>query len=572
MKKINKNLWLFAGLALLFSCSPKQSDLTGDTFLSMSNGSIKPVAGKEIYLFPIETDFDSSFVQPLQSFINSAKYNIAKSEVEKICMKLSEEMPVLIQSSAETLKDFLSGDQFVDGLNESCNLISDNINSLETKISADQSSVVERSKPITASMLAKVANAKKVREEIYRLALNQGDILKNTQIAKLDYVPSYADDETYLSRYSGPASGVSNSKLINNSDYIVLSYILGPYKWKGKSIYEDNPDNEKLREYMGSTRNTKTINAKASVNSYLESTPGLKIGSSQYDQIDTIKYRDSWPNDRWLDENLKDIPVATSQWTETELCGGSWGACRTEVNIHIVLEHREIQDVTFGMPITTITNPDTKKKSNTSKEVNWIEMGRKTSTYQSSPLHAELKVIEAEILGLQGQIKTIESELLIQENNNKVAEFKNQLGNCNLAIDLRDTRIESQQCLNSLDNKDDLVNLISNSESSFGLDVQAVFNNITEDDLGYDNFEQLLNAFAQNRNAKVAVSSIQGQYSFIGVPNGDYVIFASYEDRFNGNGHWFEEITIDGELKYDLNTLNYKKAGVYSYLRDKIED
>ena len=44
------------------------------------------------------------------------------------------------------------------------------------------------------------------------------------------------------------------------------------------------------------------------------------------------------------------------------------------------------------------------------------------------------------------------------------------------------------------------------------------------------------------------------------------------EDRFNGNGHWFEEITIDGELKYDLNTLNYKKAGVYSYLRDKIED
>jgi hypothetical protein len=152
-----------------------------------------------------------------------------------------------------------------------------------------------------------------------------------------------------------------------------------------------------------------------------------------------------------------------------------------------------------------------------------------------------------------------------------VAEFKNQLGNCNLAIDLRDTEIESQQCLNSLDSKDDLINLITNSESSLGADVQIVFNNITEDDLGYDNFEQLLNAFAQNRNAKVAVSSIDGKYSFNGVPNGDYVIFASYEDRFNGNGHWFEEITVESELKYDLNNLNYKKSGVYSYLRDKIE-
>jgi hypothetical protein len=575
MKKMKKNLGLVAGLTLLISCSPSQSDLTGDTFLTMSNGTIKPVAGKEIYLFPIETDFDSSFVKPLQSFINSAKYNVAKSEVEKICMQLNEEMPVLIQSSAETLKDFLSGDQFIDGLNESCNLISDNINSLETKIAADQSSVVERSKPITASMLAKEANAKKVREEIYRLALIQGNILKNEQIQKIIYSSS-AEVGGYVSAYSSPDEVDTSVTIINNSEYIILSFELGPLKWKGKSIHDDSPDNKKLKEYLGDYSvgyATDKISATSKTNAYGEITPGIRIGGRQTSKVDSLEARISWPSDRWLDENLDDIPITKGSWTEPGYCReSSYSVCKTWNYFYIDLGYREIQDVTFGMPITTITNSDTKKKSNTSKEVNWIEMGRKTSTYQSSPLHAELKVIEAEISELQGQIKTIESELSIQENNNKVAEFKNQLGNCNLAIDLRDTGIESQQCLNSLDNKDDLVNLISNSESSLGADVQAVFNNITEDDLGYDSFEQLLNAFAQNRNAKVAVSSIQGQYSFIGVPNGDYVIFTSYEDRFNGNGHWFEEITIDGELKYDLNTLNYKKAGVYSYLRDKIED
>ena len=574
MKTMKTNLGLLIGAVLLLSCAPKQSDLTGDTFLTMSNGAVKPVAGKEIFLFPIETDFDASFVKPLQSFINSAKYNIAKSEVEKICMQANEEIPNLIQNSTEKLEGFLSGDQFIDGLNESCNLISENINSLETKIAADQSNVIERSQPIAASLLTKEAEAKNIREEIYRLALNQGNVLKNAQMAKLDYIGSHSDESSsYVSPYSGPSGGASYSKLINNSDYIVLSYTLGPLKWKGKSIHKDNPGNEKLRSYMGGYYpSERKIVAKASVNSYGERTPGLQIGSSQYDEIDSLEYRQVWPNDRWLDENLKDIPLASNPWTRSSLCGGYYGSeCEKKKNIFIALEYREVIDVTFGMPITTITNPDTKKKTNISKEVNWVEMGRKTSAYQSSPLHAELKAIEGEISELQDQIKAIESELSIQENHNKVAEFNEQLDSCNLAIDLRDTGIESQQCLNSLENKDDLVNLISNSESSLGADVQTVFNNITEDDLGYDNFEQLLNAFAQNRNAKVAVSSIDGKYSFIGVPNGNYVIFASYEDRFNGNGHWFEEISVESELKYDLNNLNYKKSGVYSYLRDKIE-
>jgi hypothetical protein len=577
MKKMKRNLWLLAGLTLLFNCAPKQSDLTGDTFLTMSNGSIKPVAGKEIYLFPIETDFDASFVKPLQSFINAAKYNIAKSEVEKICMRSNKEIPDLIQSSSSELKDFLSGDQFIEGLNESCDALSQNIDNLEAKIASDQSSAVEQSQPITASIASKEAEAKKLREEIYRLALNQGNILKNEQIAKLRYAGSHDMD----TRYSFIGDEVNSYSILSNqSDYIVLSYELGPLKWKGKSIHDDTPGNKKIRGYLeaGSYSwdrldRTKKISAKGKTNSYGETTPGIQIGESQKDEIDNFRiFLSSLPTDRWLDENLQDIPLVTKVWLESNSCGDySWDPCKSEEYRFIALGFREITEVAFGMPITTSTNPDTKTKKNTSKEVNWIEMGRKTDAYQSSPFHADLKVVEAEISELQNQIKTIKSELFIQDNSNKVAEFKNQLGNCNLAIDLRDTEIESQQCLNSLDSKDDLINLITNSESSLGADVQIVFNNITEDDLGYDNFEQLLNAFAQNRNAKVAVSSIDGKYSFNGVPNGDYVIFASYEDRFNGNGHWFEEITVESELKYDLNNLNYKKSGVYSYLRDKIE-
>jgi hypothetical protein len=574
MKTMKTNFGLLIGTVLLLSCAPKQSDVTGDTFLTMSNGAVKPVAGKEIFLFPIETDFDASFVKPLQSFINAAKYNIAKSEVEKICMQANEEIPNLIQNSAEKLEAFLSGDQFIDGLNESCNLISENITNLEAKIAADQSSVIERSKPITASMLTKEAQAKKVREEIYRLALNQGNVLKNEQIQKIVYSGS-AEVGGYVSAYTRPDEVDTYATVTNQSEYIILSFELGPLKWKGKSIHDESPDNIKLREYLGNYSvkyDTDKISAVSKTNAYGESTPGIQIGAAQKSKVDTLNARNSWPSDRWLDENLDDIPLTNSSWRESGYCRqSSYSVCKVWDYFYIDLGYRDIQDVTFGMPITTITDPNTKEKTNTSKEVNWVEMGRKTSAYQSSPLHAELKAIEGEISELQDQIKAIESELSIQENNNKVAEFNEQLDSCNLAIDLRDTGIESQQCLNSLDNKDDLVNLISNSESSLGADVQTVFNNITEDDLGYDNFEQLLNAFAQNRNAKVAVSSIDGKYSFIGVPNGNYVIFASYEDRFNGNGHWFEEISVESELKYDLNNLNYKKSGVYSYLRDKIE-
>ena len=87
MNKLSIKLKILSLLTiiLVFSCSPATSNLNGDIFLTMKNGSVKPVAASEVYLFPIETDFDSSFVMPLKAFINSAKYNIAKMEVEEAC-------------------------------------------------------------------------------------------------------------------------------------------------------------------------------------------------------------------------------------------------------------------------------------------------------------------------------------------------------------------------------------------------------------------------------------------------------------------------------------------------------
>jgi hypothetical protein len=159
------------------------------------------------------------------------------------------------------------------------------------------------------------------------------------------------------------------------------------------------------------------------------------------------------------------------------------------------------------------------------------------------------------------------ASLISQKEDNQVS-----LSSCNLAIDVRDTQIEVKSCLVNIDNPDALVATINSSKTIFGDNIKEIFNSVTEDDLGYDNFEQLLNAYGQSRNAIKAVTSIQGGYEFLEVPNGNYVLFTFYEDRFNGVGHWFEEISIEENKKIDLNNLNYKKEGVYSYLRDKIEE
>ena len=124
----------------------------------------------------------------------------------------------------------------------------------------------------------------------------------------------------------------------------------------------------------------------------------------------------------------------------------------------------------------------------------------------------------------------------------------------------------------NLGNQAGLVEFISNANSYIGGEIQNTFNAIDVDDLGYDNFEQLLNAFGESRNALRGVTTIQGAYNFAGVTPGKYVLFTYYEDRFNGAVHWLEEINIEADVRMDLNNLNLHKEGVYSYLRDKIEN
>ena len=224
------------------------------------------------------------------------------------------------------------------------------------------------------------------------------------------------------------------------------------------------------------------------------------------------------------------------------------------------------------MPHKIKTDATNKSRIYTTEDVNWVEMGRNTSTYQSSPLHDELKSIENEITALNTRVKEIQDNFSIEKNTKRVASLNSELIECNNAINLRDTGREIRQCIQSIDDRDALVALVNNSNSTFGTNIAEIFNSVSDEDLGYESFEELLNAFAKSRNAIVAVTSIQGAYSFDEVPLGKYVVFTSYEDRFNGVGHWFEEIDFTAETKLDLNNLNYKKSGVYSYLVDKINE
>ena len=88
----NKKIFnLLLTLIFIIGCAPKQSAINGDVFLTMGNGSVKPVAGAEIYLFPLEVDLDSSFVDPLKLYINNAKFNVSKSIVQELCSEADNE-------------------------------------------------------------------------------------------------------------------------------------------------------------------------------------------------------------------------------------------------------------------------------------------------------------------------------------------------------------------------------------------------------------------------------------------------------------------------------------------------
>ncbi|MDC1190992.1 hypothetical protein N8148_02200, partial [Gammaproteobacteria bacterium] len=306
-------------------------------------------------------------------------------------------------------------------------------------------------------------------------------------------------------------------------------------------------------------------------NDYSEMIPGLARGASYSDGIYSLLVNKNIfdANNRWLDENISSIPLVEVG------CKKKYSFrpdCVPRQYTHVDIEFPNILEITFGEEIEKIINKDTKGISYVSKDVDWVAKGRATANYKDSNLHNQLKNIKEELSNLMLEIEKIKEEfniasLISQKEDNQVS-----LSSCNWAIDIRDTQIEVKSCLVNIDNPDALVATINSSKTIFGDDIKEIFNSVTEDDLGYDNFEQLLNAYGQSRNAIKAVTSIQGGYEFLTVPNGNYVLFTYYEDRFNGVGHWFEEITVEDNQKIDLNNLNYKKEGVYSYLRDKIEE
>ncbi len=576
MKTLTIKTLSIAALIFIASCSPKTSNLSGDVFLTMKNGTIKPVAGNEIYLFPIQTDFDSSFVFPLKEFINSAKYNIAKKEVADACNAMNEEFPNMLSGSLAEIESYYQNGVFVEELQSACAVITDNIDVLNSEIKKASSNADQESKPIQDKITLKEEEAQAIRKKIYKLALDQGAILKNAQASKVTLVAGYKDpDDIYTFR--PPDIDIAYT-ISNQSDYIIKKVKLGPYKWKGKAVGGDieDADQQEMKEYFfkygGYGDGTESVSISPSINEYGESLPGLQKGAS-VGKTDTINSYQAWPNDRWLDENLKDIKVKEHSMTETGYCRrSSYSPCKIWDVFSIDLGFREIIDITFGMPYKIQTDANNKSRIYTTENVNWVEMGRNTSAYKSSPLHDELKSIQNEIVALNARIKEIQDNFSIEKDTKRVASLNSELSNCNSAINLRDTEKEIQQCLLSIDDRDALVALVNNSNSTFGSNIAEIFNSVSDEDLGYKSFEELLNAFAKSRNAIVAVSSIQGSYSFNEVPLGKYVVFTSYEDRFNGVGHWFEEIDFTAETKLDLNNLNYKESGVYSYLRDKINE
>ncbi len=582
---MNKKLFnFFLIFIFMVGCAPKQSSIDGDIFLTMGDGSVKPVAGVEVYLFPLEVDLDSSFVDPLKLYINNAKFNISKSEVESVCNEVNN----IIKDSIDDAQAWMIDGVLPSTLELTCKTYSDKVLSLDETIAASIEDADLKSESKRSELLIKQDELQKTKEAIYRLALNEGNILKNAQMAKIKYsanIPkkTLVSDASEYYRYV-------NVKVIvqNNSDYVIKEVVFeNALKFGSKVLdknYSKDPYLVELFKYIDTNNGANSYKGLfpssgwtiseydlTNTNRYSEMIPGLAVGESYQKDLYSIKIEKNFftINNRWLDENRQNIPVINVG------CKKDYSfdpPCTPNLYVYVDLEFPDIKNIIFGEAIVKETNPESKAISYNSTTVDWVAKGRKTTKYKNSNLHDKLKNIQNQINDLELDIKQITEEFDIDSLEIKREENINLQAACNQAIDIRDTEKEVKECLININNPDALVSTINNSKTSFGFEIKEIFNSVTEDDLGYDNFEQILNAYGQSRNALRAISSIQGAYKFLEVPNGNYVLFTYYEDRFNGVGHWFEEITVEENKKIDLNNLNYKKEGVYSYLRDKIEE
>jgi len=571
--KIIRNLII---VILIASCSPKPVNINGDVFLTLGGGNVKPVAGAEIYLFPLETDFDNSFVLPLKNFINNAKYNMAESDVAEICEFYLDAINTSITNPTETLKPYIANGAFVEDIENSCSTLTTEIENLESGISLKNTQLENRSASIRANITLKEAEAKSIREAIYRLALNEGNKLKNIQMQKVTFkAQSVKEEPGYCYTYNNYIE--HQYEIINTSDYIIKSIKLGgPQKWNNEDLDFENPDHKKALKYIrkgtysSSDLFQKNITEYPSskTNSYGESIPGLALGGVMKFEIDKVEFQPvSLPADRWYDANKEKFSFIQDYATTR----GGYSCDGPKTIQYQQLDFRDLVDVEFGYPIKQKVS-ESKEITYTTETVNWVEMGRKTEAYTNSQLHNDLKKVNSEIEIYKKDIALIEEQLDIQADKSLLTNLQGDLESCNGALLEKAALIEANQCVVNLGNQAGLVEFISNANSYIGGEIQNTFNAIDVDDLGYDNFEQLLNAFGESRNALRGVTTIQGAYNFAGVTPGKYVLFTYYEDRFNGAVHWLEEINIEADVRMDLNNLNLHKEGVYSYLRDKIEN
>ena len=569
----NKKIFnLLLTLIFIVGCAPKQSAINGDVFLTMGNGSIKPVAGAEIYLFPLEADLDSSFVDPLKLFINNAKFNVSKSIVQELCSEADNEFS---DSGDFGYPDYATDGVFNDNIELECSNFSNEIISLEKLIASLQSQADDKSKPYSESLILKKKEEVALKSKLYSIAVNEGNKLKNEQMQKVSYNAKYGGITSEYSSYTDVLAEV-----INNSDYVILSIDFSPVKWREKDLSfnknDRSADEEKLLNlyrFTGYYFSGIMIGPWSLSNSYGESIPGKEIGATFTSDLYTIKLYDSWEKDRWFDEMRDEIPIKDYRVKETGYCESSrYSECKTYFKQIIHLGFPDIVNINFGMPIEKSVNEDTKSISYISEPVNWTALGKLSKVYKDTSLHQDIKILQSEIKNIETNIDDIKEEFNISNSIADKAKNEMMLDSCNEAINMRDTITEIQSCLANINSPENLITVINNSKTDFGYEIKDIFNSVTDNDLGYDNFEQLLNSYGQSRNAIKAVTSIQGAYEFLEVPNGNYVLFTYYEDRFNGVGHWFEEITIAENKKIDLNNLNYKKEGIYSYLRDKIEE
>ena len=596
---MNKKTFLIflSSFLFLIGCAPKESSISGDVFLTMANGSVKPIAGAEVYLFPLETDFDSSFVEPLKFYINEAKFNISRELIIEECSLQRDDLGDIYNANVEIWDAFL-----VEGLvspDLSCNNLQSDLSESELSLENENKDIENQTSSLEKKILQLEAvhieeledlenDLEELKADLYKIAMSEGNILKNKQMEKIKY-------DAYLRRYdygdsTGPNSPIDSiyddiemaAKITNFSEYIILDITFGNLTFRNDSV-----PSELASLYGGQTKNFVfreerfTDGILPSKNEYGESLPGISKNGSRVGVItDTyryIKYYTKLPTNRWLDENKQYLKTINYPYKSR-----SYGSVDSS-RIVIDLGFPDIIDIKFGEAYKKTTDPSTKKVTYTSKEVDWVVLGKQSDNYINNPLRDKIDSAEAKIASLNANhlssIAIIEDEInkivassrkSLFEGELEIAQTK--LDSCISATDYRDVSMEVENCLANTDSSPSLTSMINESTSTFGKKLRGIFNSVEVNDLGYSNFEQLLNSYGKNRNAYKAVTGIQGNYEFLNVPNGNYVIFTYYEDRFNGVGYWLEELDIEEDFKADLNNINFKKEGVYSYLRDKLEN